>query len=376
MPERRLVEQGRDRRAWAGAGAELPDEARAVLALAKGRRACRWEGLGRRAARGVDQVEAERMVWAGVEAGLAIVRERRDRRGDWQPFEWRLTDAGEALFEERLEVVDLEAWLAGEDPPNHPLLRSIRAWLVNGGGTLAATRLAIAIGDELRAGRVPRDRMLSVRLAGHSKAIRAEDCRDELEAALGLPLEHVVRRAARAALIAGPLRFRVGGIEIDAGGLPPWLALPPETIERMTDLRVDARRLWTVENLYPFEEEARRGPPPGTVLLYLGGFPGELERALMERLVAAGVTSVDHWGDLDVGGLRILRHLQELLPVPVRAIRMDAALLAGLPSQPLSDGEREDLAELVAVGGDVGRLAAELLSSGRKVEQEAWYLRG
>lgn len=124
-----------------------------------------------------------------------------------------------------------------------------------------------------------------------------------------------------------------------------------------------------------FEEEARRGLDPGTIALYVSGFAGRVERKLLDRFVAAGVRRVDHWSDLDVGGLRILRQIRSLIGVTVCPYRMEPALLDHLPTQPLTDSDKAALITWVADTDAPDRdLARALLASGRKAEQEGWYL--
>ena len=96
---------------------------------------------------------------------------------------------------------------------------------------------------------------------------------------------------------------------------------------------------------------------------------------MLDHLIAAGIRRVDHWGDLDFGGLRILRQIQSLVSVEVRAYRMEVDLLDRLPTQPLTDNERVALRAWVADrAAPVRELAQALLTTGRKAEQEGWFL--
>lgn len=376
MAERRVEPQGPDRRVLHGQGGPVPDEALALLRAGRGGPR-RWSAAGRAAGPGTDQVEAERLLWALLDAGLVAVRQRRDRRGDWEPYQWWLTPAGEALVAPPpQDTPDLDAWLARPDHEPHPVLVALRAWLPTADPAAIVTRVALAIGDELRAGRTPRGRLLSVQVGGHTKAVRLQDHREALEAALGAPLDEVVRLHGRAVFTYGAFRLQVQTQSIDGRLSVPWLALTPETLDRVTALTVSARRMLTVENLVAFEEEVRAGLPDDTVAVWTGGFPSSLERAWMARLVAGGVTQVDHWGDLDVGGLRIFRHLQQILPCPVRPWRMEPELLDRLPTQPLTARDREALrAWRQDPDAPLQALAEALLARGVKAEQEGWWLR-
>lgn len=380
------VSQTSTRRAWVGEGGAVPDGAERLLAQAKGH-TCQWDRAGRAAGAGIDQVDAERLLWALVDAGLVTIQERRTRAGDWEPYRWSLTPAGEALGKSDVDAPDIAGYLAAadglEDPDLvHPVLQSIRqafeTALISAPSRYnpMALRLAMAIGQELRKGRMPRGRLLAVDVGGHTKAVRVADHRAELEVILGCPLEEVVRLQGRAVYLFGPLRFYIGPHQIHGTWSRPWLALTPETIAEWKGLEVQADRLLTIENLTAFEEEVRAGLPEGTIALYTGGFPGSLERQVMQALVDAGIRHVDHWGDLDLGGLRILRHLQTLLPVPVRPFRMDPALLEQLPTQPLTERDRIGLVQwLQDPEAPCHTLAQTMLERDQKAEQEGWFLR-
>lgn len=375
MAERRVTELGPKRREWSGGGGAAPAGIERVLARARGGARCRWQGLARRSGRSIDQVDAERLLWRAVEAGLVVVSERRTRKGDWEPYQWHLTSAGEAVLPDRGES-DLARYLATRDDPDHPILAAIRVWLERARGSTIATRIVLAIGEELRAGGYPRTRLLSLRVKGSSKGVQIESYKDQLEEALGCPLDQVVRAAGRAAFIAGQFSFRSGDVVIDSKGLRPWMAVPLETIRSMEAFSTDAKRLLTIENLIPFEEEARIGLPSGTAALWVKGFPGEPEREMVSRFAAAGTEVIDHWSDLDLGGLRILRYLRSFSPIEVRTFRMEPSLLDVMPTLRLLASERAQLEKWIEDAMAPGReLAAGMLARGRKAEQEAWYLR-
>jgi len=381
MHEGRRIQLEQPNRRWIGGGqrsdAALPD---AALRLARhaGDTCCRWRSAGRAAGHGVDQVDAERLIWQLVDAGLAEVHERLDKRRDWEPYEWRLTQAGRSRFEVREEPVDVDGWLARTTESRHPVLNACRAWVENARGSASAIDLAVvmAIGEELGAGRLPSGRLLSLQIRGRTKAVRVHDHRDTIEDATGLPLEQVVRTHGRAVLVYGPISFRLDGRVHDAEWSVPWLALTPETVALMTD--VDARsvrEIRSIENLTAFEEEVRRAREPNVLYVYTGGFPGALELDLLTRLVAAGVPVIRHWSDLDLGGLRILRYLVDAIPGHVEPWRMEPDLLKRLPTTPLTP---RDIAGLKAWCDDPTApgqdLARALLQKGEKAEQEGWFL--
>jgi hypothetical protein len=377
---RRAVPAGADRR-WIEAQLVVPgapSEVALRLLRGCGDRRRQWDRLGRAAGRGVDQVAAEGLVWELVDRGLARVHQRRARNGDWEPYQWELSPSGLSLLPaEFAPAPDVSGYLARSDPADQPLLASIRMWLeASPTASVLDVSLVLAVGEELRAGRQPRGRLLAVQVGGHTKALRVTDHREALEAAFGgFALEEVIRLHGRAVLSFGAFRFRVNGHWIDGRWSRPWLALTPETLQGMEELEVGARRVLTIENLVAFEEESRQGVPADTVLVYTGGFPGALERAWLERLIEGGVEQVEHWGDLDLGGLRILRHLGSIVSCPVRPYRMEPTLLDRLPTRPLSPRDRVGLAAwLNDPEAPLRDLAVAMLERGVKAEQEGWFL--
>jgi len=380
---RHCTPDGSERRWWQGAGGPVPAGAARLLVrgMDEGRlRLCTVRAAGRAAGSGIDQVDAERLLWALCDAGLVRIRERRDRRGDWEPYQWELTAAGVEALPLEDQPVALEPYLEVTEPFTHPVLESIRAFIDGSRGKIQprpmALRLIMQIGHEIRAGRVPRGRLLSVEIGGHTKAVRVTDYRSEIEEAIGFPLEQVVRVHGRAVLLYGPLYFRVRGVSVTADFSVPWLALTQETLRDLEVLEVRARRILTIENLVALEEEVRAGLPEDTLAVFTGGFPSSLEQELLGRVLASGaMREVTHWGDLDLGGLRILRFLGQCLRVPVVPYRMEPELLTQLPTQPLSARDRKGLRAWCAdPDAPCQALARALLDGDRKAEQEGWFL--
>lgn len=371
-----------ERRWRRGAGGPVPEEGRRLLAqgVEGGRvKLCRWAAAGSAVGKGLDQVHAEALLDALCQAGLVRVRERRDRRGAWEPYQWQLTPDGVALAPLEEAPVEVEPYLRGSDPSGHPVLQSIRTFLTVRSACRRpmALRLAMQIGRVIREGRIPVGRLLSVEIGGDTKAVDVTGYREELEEALGLPLEDVVRLHGRAVLLHGPLRFRIGAKEVDCTTLCPFTPLSPDTLESMIDLEVDASRLLMVENLVALEEAVRSGDQRDSLLVFTGGFPSQLEVRFLRRLLATGcIKSVEHWGDLDLGGLRILRYLQDTaLAHPVRPYRMSAELLERLPPRALSERDRRGLRAWVEDRDAPGQALAEaMLRLDRKCEQEGWFL--
>ncbi len=383
-----MVEQGRSikmdgsaRRWLSGAGSDTPSPGLLrLLRLARGKRK-RWQSTGRALRdKRLDQVAVEGMLFHLLDAGLIEIHQRRDKRGDWQPYEWQLTPAGEAAIVAAEQDLALEQrivdYLQREEDPNHPVLAAIRAWLPQRPtNSERAARLAMAIGEQLSAGATPNERTIALLALGDTKAAPVAAYPAELEQALGCPPEQIVRRAGQAVYAFGPFEFTIRGRRIDGLWSRPWLALTNETIDTMSDLTTGADHLLTIENLTAFEEEIRRGLAPGTIALYTGGFISPLEARFIERLINSGIRQVHHWGDLDLGGLRIFRHLRDTVCPDLEPYRMSPGLLETLPTTALTERDRTGLkAWLQDSAAPLKPLAAAMIEKNQKAEQEGWYL--
>ena len=129
----------------------------------------------------------------------------------------------------------------------------------------------------------------------------------------------------------------------------------------------------TVENSTSFSEFIT-AKPASTLAIYTGGFAGPAVVGMLSK-IRTGRPELPffHWGDLDVGGLRILAHLRKNLG-EVEPLAMNVAvcdLYLGR-SQPLNANEREGLMQLRAESllVDCVELIDHLLKTDRKVEQE------
>lgn len=145
----------------------------------------------------------------------------------------------------------------------------------------------------------------------------------------------------------------------------------PATALRLARLESNAKRVLTIENQTSFEGLAALRPPE-TLLVFSGGFASPAVISLLRSLSLP----LYPWGDIDVGGLRILAHLRSQLGV-VEAVFMDSSTLEKQRSlQSISEKERETLAVLhqEPLLLDCQALIDTMLERG-KLEQEALDIR-
>jgi hypothetical protein len=103
------------------------------------------------------------------------------------------------------------------------------------------------------------------------------------------------------------------GVLVD-GSAAPFASVHPEMLPL---LKVSAQPnfLLTIENYASFNRQVREIEGGGLVV-YLGGFPSAGVVSLLDRVLSEIRDDVPffHWGDIDPGGLKIFRFLEETLP--------------------------------------------------------------
>lgn len=186
---------------------------------------------------------------------------------------------------------------------------------------------------------------------------------EELYAELGL------EKFPQPVFVKGPLSLRLGGHGIDVDRVRPFLAVSPDAVEAM-QVRSPAYVL-TIENLASFQRHVREIDDDG-IVLYCAGFPSPAFRAFLARLDATVADEVPffHWGDVDLGGLRIFARIAGTLAR--RRLRPHLMTPAEGQGTPFSQRDRLILERMRESGGAAGELAAAWLDAGiGTVEQEA-----
>jgi hypothetical protein len=159
------------------------------------------------------------------------------------------------------------------------------------------------------------------------------------------------------------------GILVD-GRAKPFASFHPE-LASLLKVRKQPSLLLTIENYASFNRYAREIADESLVV-YTGGFASAGVVDLLRALLALLPASVPyyHWGDIDPGGIRIFRFLEENLPRPPQPHLMDQSLAESLGKPAELDGTLKSLA---ASGSAVAALA-EWMSKGENIyhlEQEA-----
>ena len=231
------------------------------------------------------------------------------------------------------------------------------------------------------------ERKFSVRLFGDSKlfedlrgaVIRTLRRHDPESAVFGdndgaLLRAYRLERAPEYVPIAGPLIMQSDHQTLDLTPFVAGVAIPATTLNQVTTHRCDGSAVVTVENSTSFSEFVT-AKPASILAIYTGGFASPALIGML-RKIRAGRPELPffHWGDLDVGGLRILAHLRKNLgEVEPLAMNDSVCNLYLGRSQPLNANEREGLTQLRAESLliDCVELIDYMLKTDRKLEQEA-----
>jgi hypothetical protein len=128
--------------------------------------------------------------------------------------------------------------------------------------------------------------------------------------------------------LKGPICLRMIGTWLDIGSVPSFLGLPPDMITEIKFPKTPDYVL-TIENTASFNRHAREVGGKG-LIINSAGFLGPATAAFLQELdrVLADEIPFFHWGDIDVGGLRIANHIQSQIGRILRLHLMSSQMLS------------------------------------------------
>ena len=176
----------------------------------------------------------------------------------------------------------------------------------------------------------------------------------------------------------GSLIYRIGnGSPIDSSVNIFGTVINAQTLEQAVPSAAPGiRRIMLIENKANYESMDFRAD---TLYIYCHGFFSPKEIKFLSTLTetAAENTEYLHWGDMDLGGIRIFLYNQKRLFPKLKPYRMDgdayADALAAGAGIPLEKEKKENLQKLDA--GCLGELKELILENKMEIEQEAIMLR-
>jgi hypothetical protein len=155
------------------------------------------------------------------------------------------------------------------------------------------------------------------------------------------------------------------------GNAKPFASVHPDMLPQLSVLETPTAIL-TIENYASFNRQVRE-IEDGSLIVYTGGFPSAGVIDCLSNVLRAVPDQVRflHWGDIDAGGLRIFRYLEEKLPRGPQPHLMtrELAEASGQRAEPdaslgaiaKSDSSISQLAHWLAFGADVRHLEQEAL---------------
>ncbi|WP_083734245.1 Wadjet anti-phage system protein JetD domain-containing protein [Sphingopyxis sp. KK2] len=155
-------------------------------------------------------------------------------------------------------------------------------------------------------------------------------------------------------LVAGPIAVR-GANTADLA----YVGVPPEAMSEAS-LAGPVRSILTIENLESFHRHVREARGPDDVVIYCGGFPAQgVVKALRHIVNAANASVIHHWGDIDVGGVRIGRFIEASLPVTVVPHLMSSDIAVAYGQKKAPSPELTNIAEESSFASLAAFLASE-----------------
>lgn len=120
----------------------------------------------------------------------------------------------------------------------------------------------------------------------------------------------------------GLLSFNDSEINLEA--LAGEIAIGTYLINNLEVKKLNVQRILTIENLTSFHTYR----PTDELVIYLGGYHNSIRRQFLKKLYEynSGIEFC-HWGDIDLGGFRILNHLRKKTGIPFRSYLMDVETL-------------------------------------------------
>lgn len=172
----------------------------------------------------------------------------------------------------------------------------------------------------------------------------------------------------------GPLVYRIeGGAVIDSSVNIYGTVINAQTLEHAAAVALPGvRRIMLIENKANYESMDYR---PDTLYVFCHGFFSPKELRFLESLTALAEEGTEylHWGDMDLGGIRIFLYNQRKLFPKLLPYKMDetayAAAIAEGAGIPLEREKREKLQKLEA--GNLRGLKECILENGMEIEQES-----
>lgn len=124
--------------------------------------------------------------------------------------------------------------------------------------------------------------------------------------------------------LKGKGKFKCNSGDIDLKTLSGEIALGINLIKNLNVIELNVQRILTIENLTSFHTYF----PKDELVIYLGGYHNSGRRELLKKLYGFNRDiEFHHWGDIDLGGFRIINHLRRKTGIPFKSYLMGVETL-------------------------------------------------
>ncbi len=159
----------------------------------------------------------------------------------------------------------------------------------------------------------------------------------------------------------------VSGQEIDLSVLDGDIAFSSTLLDSVAKIEVTGSAVITVENLTSFHSFNKKG----FFVIYLGGFHNRVRGNFIKKIYEKNKKHrYYHFGDIDVGGFRILNHLRKETGIPFMPFKMDVDTLREYREygKVLTQNDKKSLKAMI--GSEFDSVFDYMISNNIKLEQE------
>jgi len=170
--------------------------------------------------------------------------------------------------------------------------------------------------------------------------------------------------------IKGPLVISYSGVQWDISQLHPFVGISPDQVFDIALAR-NVHYVLTIENLASFQRHVRE-IEDGGIVIYSAGFPSPALTHVLQWIDKCVPDDCQcfHWGDRDIGGVRIFSHIESVFSE--HAIHPHLMMAAQSNDREFNERERQLLENYASKKCATGSMAKYWLDNGLgPMEQEA-----
>jgi len=147
-----------------------------------------------------------------------------------------------------------------------------------------------------------------------------------------LPYFGIVKNS-RFVRLKGPIEWTIDNNQCDAAPFIGGMGISATSVKEMEIKKIGADQIILIENLTSYEQWISQRLHNKELVIYLGGFPHRTLQTFLKKVSVflnegtAPPTTILHWGDIDVGGIRIFHFIQSKFFSELQPLFMDKPTL-------------------------------------------------